>query len=177
MPLSDVLAAALSRPVGRVVEGPVRAILHEVLKDHGYASPAEVHALREEIAAAARRVDALEGLAREAMAQAESLEGKLAELAASRVAPSDSTPGRVVVAAPCAVEACGAPALRGALCPAHHQAWLAGSLPGFVGPEGLIELGGAPYRLPQALAGKPFALGEMPGSVVIDGGEILAVGL
>ena len=46
MPIRDILAAALSRPAGRVVDGPVRDIVNEILADHGYASPAELAALK-----------------------------------------------------------------------------------------------------------------------------------
>lgn len=60
MPLSDILAAALSRPAGRIVEGPVRTIVTEVLQDHGYAGPAELRALRDSIAAMKDSVLALE---------------------------------------------------------------------------------------------------------------------
>ena len=49
MPLRDIVIAALSRPAGRVVEVPVRDIVSTVLQEQGYASPAEVQSLRDEL--------------------------------------------------------------------------------------------------------------------------------
>lgn len=80
MPLSDVLAAALSRPAGHVVEGPVRTIVTEILQDHGYASPAEVQAVRDQVEALARRVAALEGVLSEGKAAAEATAAEVARL-------------------------------------------------------------------------------------------------
>ena len=86
MPLSDVLAAALSRPAGHVVEGPVRTIVTEILQDHGYASPAEVQAVRDQVESLARRVGALERAleeGREAAAAAAAEVGRLREALAT----------------------------------------------------------------------------------------------
>jgi polyhydroxyalkanoate synthesis regulator phasin len=65
MPLLDVLRAALSRPAGRVVEAPVRDIVHEILRDHGFVGPAEVARLRGELAELKDRVTALEARLRD----------------------------------------------------------------------------------------------------------------
>ena len=72
MPLSDVLQAAMSRPVARIIDSPVRALMNEILEDYGYASPEAVEALRRELAEAEallhRQTSRLEEL--EKMAQA-----------------------------------------------------------------------------------------------------------
>jgi len=65
MPLVDVLRAALSKPAGRVVEAPVRDLVDEILRDHGFAGPADVAKLRQEIAELRDRVAVLENRLRE----------------------------------------------------------------------------------------------------------------
>ena len=56
MPLSNVLQAALSRPMKRLLEQPVRELMEEVLLDHGYASPEEVSQLEGALSDAQRQV-------------------------------------------------------------------------------------------------------------------------
>jgi polyhydroxyalkanoate synthesis regulator phasin len=65
MPLVDVLRAALSKPAGKIVEVPVRNQVDEILRDHGFAGPADVAKLREEIAELRDRVAVLENRLRE----------------------------------------------------------------------------------------------------------------
>jgi polyhydroxyalkanoate synthesis regulator phasin len=65
MPLVDVLRAALSKPAGKVVETPVRDLVDEILRDHGFAGPADVAKLRQEIAELQYRVAVLENRLRE----------------------------------------------------------------------------------------------------------------
>jgi polyhydroxyalkanoate synthesis regulator phasin len=65
MPLVDVLRAALSKPAGKVVETPVRDLVDEILRDHGFAGPADVAKLRQEIAELQDRVAVLENRLRE----------------------------------------------------------------------------------------------------------------
>ena len=60
MPIVDILRAAISRPAGKVIETPVRELVHEMLADHGFAGPAEIAKLREEIASLRERVSVLE---------------------------------------------------------------------------------------------------------------------
>ena len=65
MPLVDVLRAALSKPAGKVVEAPVRDLVDEILRDHGFVGPADVAKLRQEIAELQDRVAVLESRLRE----------------------------------------------------------------------------------------------------------------
>ena len=65
MPLVDVLRAALSKPAGKVVEVPVRDLVDEILRDHGFVGPADVAKLRQEIAELQERVAVLENRLRE----------------------------------------------------------------------------------------------------------------
>jgi hypothetical protein len=65
MPLVDVLRAAFSKPAGKVVEVPVRELVDEILRDHGFAGPADVAKLRQELAELRERVSVLENQLRE----------------------------------------------------------------------------------------------------------------
>jgi len=60
MALSDFVASRLSRPAGRVLDAPIRDIIHEILKEAGYASPAEIQALRDTLKDMKGQLDALE---------------------------------------------------------------------------------------------------------------------
>lgn len=60
MALSDFVASRLSRPAGRVLDAPIRDIIHEILKEAGYASPAEIQALRDALKDMKGQLDALE---------------------------------------------------------------------------------------------------------------------
>ena len=203
MPLSDILVAALSRPAGRVVDVPVRAIVAEILADHGYASPAEVAALREEISALrgkvqtlGGRLDALEagmGAVRaeaeamraaleQAHAAARSAEARagqaLAEAQARAVAPPVATPEPAAPAPAhaaaesadaCKVTDCPNTAYAQGFCRTHHHLWRAGRLPGFVSPEGLLELEGRAARVAADLAGQPYKISDKDGRLRVAG--------
>jgi polyhydroxyalkanoate synthesis regulator phasin len=78
MPLLDVLQAAVSRPVARVIDSPIREIMETILEDHGYARPEEVESLHRQLDQAesrlhaqAERIEALEHQARGLQAQLE----------------------------------------------------------------------------------------------------------
>ena len=60
MPIVDIVRAAISRPAGKVVETPVRELVEQVLADHGFAGPAEIAKLKQEIASLQERVSVLE---------------------------------------------------------------------------------------------------------------------
>ena len=95
MPLTDILSAALSRPAGRVVDGPVRDIVDEVLRDKGFAGPVELDRmrtdlgqLRTELGALAARVAATEGEAAALRADRGTLERQV-EAATARAAAAE----------------------------------------------------------------------------------------
>jgi hypothetical protein len=48
MALSDIFSSRLAGPAGRVLDAPIRALVHEILREQGYASPTEVQALRDD---------------------------------------------------------------------------------------------------------------------------------
>ena len=59
MALIDTLVSRLGRPAGKALDPTIRDIVQAVLKEHGYASPAEVQALRDEVRDMRSRVDGL----------------------------------------------------------------------------------------------------------------------
>jgi multidrug efflux pump subunit AcrA (membrane-fusion protein) len=198
MPLSDILAAALSRPAARVVEGPVRNIVNEVLQDHGYASPAEVQALRDQVASAGARLGKLE-------AQLGAVETAAAGVQAQLDAMSTALQAAQTAAAAAQARAAAAEAhssnmdLRVAALEAgatsntptaapvalatdplahldrqQRHLFRAGRLPGHVGPEGLIDIDGKAYRLDESLAGRPFEVAKTKKlQVLVDGNKLV----
>ncbi len=60
MALSDFFASRLARPASRMLDAPIRDIVHELLREHGYASPAELQVLRDDLRAVQGKVDAVE---------------------------------------------------------------------------------------------------------------------
>lgn len=77
-------AQRFSRPAGKVLDAPIRDIVQAVLKEHGYASPAEVQALRDELRDLRGRVDALDKKVTAAGATAD--QARAGATAASRAA-------------------------------------------------------------------------------------------
>lgn len=65
MSVFDRILERLSGPAGRVLDAPIREVVQEVIRDGGYASPAEVDALRAEAGALKTRADALDARLRE----------------------------------------------------------------------------------------------------------------
>lgn len=202
MPIKDVIIAALSRPAGRVVDGPVRDIVASALKERGYASPAEVSALKDEIAAVrgqasalTPRLDQLDARLDEARKEAASLREALAAAASAAseararadvaeqasaalsaevarltaesealkaslaAAPASAAPA-VASAPACRVGGCGVPAVANGFCREHQLRWRSGRLPGFVSPEGLVDVDGRPGRADLASAGLPYVIAD-----------------
>ena len=89
MALFDSFASRLSRPAGRMLDAPIRDIVHELLNEHGYASPAEVQALRDELRGLRGRVD---GLDRKVTELAGIADAARAEASAARAAAASPAP-------------------------------------------------------------------------------------
>ncbi|MES2639322.1 MAG: hypothetical protein V4850_07550 [Myxococcota bacterium] len=83
MAIRDVFASRLAGPAGRVLDAPIRDIVHEILREHGYASPAEVQALRDELRDLRMRVDGVDRRVSDLSAIAE---GARAEAATAQAA-------------------------------------------------------------------------------------------
>lgn len=180
MPLRDVITAALSRPAGKVVDGPVRDIINEILAERGYASPAEVAALRDEADALRTQLGALQGSVQDIQAQLVTLQQEITSIKnapPSSTPPSSGTPGPLEPTAPdsaveerelkaasaasqglCRVAGCGQSSWRDGFCAAHAEQWRAGRLPGFVSPEGLVSVLGKPRRIAPTFAGALYGV-------------------
>lgn len=164
MALTDVFSSRLSRPAGRVLDAPIREIVHELLKEHGYASPAEVQALRDEVRDMRTRMDGMEkrladlqhlaeqarteaNMARQAAEAAPAptsggdarighLEARIAELEAAASHPAGApAPLSAEPRGDCKVAGCGEVIRSKGLCSAHYQQWRRGTLKGFGSPD------------------------------------------
>ena len=60
MALFDILSSVLARPAGRVVEGPVRELVDEIIRDHNLASAPDVDTCRQQLQAAEKRIAGFE---------------------------------------------------------------------------------------------------------------------
>lgn len=182
MPLRDVIAAALSRPAGKVVDGPVRDIINEILAERGYASPAEVAALRDEADALKAQLRALQGSVEDVQEQLAVLQLAVSSLQAAPPvsAPTSADPSPLIPSIPpvpdmavedrqleaessaiqglCKVSGCNEPCWRDGFCAAHAEQWRAGRLPGFVSPEGLVNVLGEPRRIAPTFAGALYGV-------------------
>ena len=78
MSLVDTLLARVGRPAGRALDPTIRDLVQQVLKEHGYASPAEVQALRDEVRDMRTRVDGMARRLDELTRQAETARGDAA---------------------------------------------------------------------------------------------------
>ncbi|MBM4393061.1 MAG: hypothetical protein FJ090_18200 [Deltaproteobacteria bacterium] len=76
MPILDAVFSKLGRPAGRALDPTIRDIVHSVLKEHGYASPAEVQALRDEVRDMRGRVDGMQKRLDEVVALADRARGE-----------------------------------------------------------------------------------------------------
>lgn len=162
MPLIDIVSAALSGPAGRVLEGSVRAIVAEVLQDRGYASPAEVLALREDLQALSRDNERL-------LAELSALRGRVEALEQRPVAvvaaPAPASPARPALD-PAAAERMG-------MSLEEHQRWRSGGLPGRIGPDGYLEIDGRAWRVDPSLEGRPFTLSQHDRPRVMVDGKVV----
>lgn len=120
MAVSDVFGSRLAGPAGRVLDAPIRALVHEILREQGYASPSEVQALRDDAKDLAGRVSRAESRladlvrgqeatlaelkdARDALRRAET------EIEAARAAAAAATAAATTAAAAAATAPASAP--------------------------------------------------------------------
>lgn len=187
MPLLDRLGAAFSAPAGRVVEGSVRALVAEILQERGYASPAEVLALREELVELGARIQRLEAQVEGLRARVEAMEAgearDLAQATPIQAPAAEATPNRAPDAeatsnrAPAAEEALRTLTSAG-WGPSEHERWRAGKPAGRIGPEGYLELDGRAVVVDPALEGRPYDReGLEAGAIRVDGRVVQPVPL
>jgi BMFP domain-containing protein YqiC len=187
MALIDLLARLASRPAGRVVEAPVRDLVQEALRGADLASPQQLQELRSQVMDANTelvtlnaRVGALDERLARLLEENERLRARVHELEqppeVKATPPAQDTPP--VKTAPPA-EPAAHPAARPAappssttcklpdcdnktrskgFCQRHYRSWRAGDLPGFVGPEGLLDHRGQALRVDAEHQGRPVTV-------------------
>lgn len=158
MPLTDILAAALSRPAAKVVDAPVRDLIHEVLADHAYASPAELRAVEDRARALGAKAEGLTGRLDAAEAALAALEERVAALDAALEA--ERRRARIAEEALAAAQAAVAEAAVEA--PAAPES--------VVGPKGEVTVDGVAYTVSAEHAGRAYTVsGQKVRRVYIDG--------
>lgn len=200
MSLLDALFSRVGRPAGRALDPAIRDIVHAVLKEHGYASPAEVQALRDEVRDMRGRVDGMQRRLDEVVRQADEVRTIAANsVAESRAALAEATratetkavaaPPHVAAAAPqaaapsplvaeprgdCKVDGCDSAVRSKGFCSPHYQQWRRGTLKGFAGPEGLVVGVEGITQVDPSYAGCEIRVGEQ--GVIYADGEIAVAG-
>lgn len=183
MPITDVFASRLAGPAGRMLDAPIRALVHEILREQGYASPAEIQALRDaarDLAARLARAESRlgdltngqEATLTELKAAREALAASRAELvaavaqgagpaAAAAPAPAATAAVAPLTAAPriaCGVADCDGLVRSKGFCSAHYQQWRRGTLDGFVGQDGHVRVGKRTVRVSDDFEGRPATM-------------------
>ena len=141
---ADRLASRLSVPAARVLDGTIRDIAQQVLREGGYATPGEVDRLREELRDLSGRLTHVERRAAELSTAVETLradrdahkaraDAAEARLAALESAPHAPAPGPTRAETPAADAGCKVPGCSGTvrskgLCSAHYQQARRGTL-------------------------------------------------
>lgn len=131
MSVFDTLVSRLSRPAGKALDPTIRDIVQSILKEHGYASPAEVQALRDEVRDMRVRIDGMASRLDAVVKQADSIRAEAASAPPRAPAPLTAEPR-----GPCKVQGCGGEVRSKGFCSAHYQQWRRGTLAGFSIDEG-----------------------------------------
>lgn len=186
--MRELLSRLLRRPASRVVEAPVRELVHDALSGQDLPSAADLNAVKHDLERAnveiqelAGRVDALGQTVESLRAERDAL---LAEKAAARAAPPAKkkapsakkeapppkkkappakvkTPAKGAAASSpraCKVPDCAESPKSRGFCKTHYATWRRSGLDGFVGPEGLIDHGGQALRVSMKHQGKAVAV-------------------
>jgi len=168
--LRDLFSSLVSRPAGRLLEGSVRALVDDLIRDHDLASAAEVDSLRRTLREFEARAQALQAGLQEAQGQVSALtaalaasDERLAQADANLEALRQAAAAAVEVGAPaepqtCLVAGCGNPHRCKGFCSPHYQRWRRGTLPAFVRPDGTVVEGERRWNLHPDLAGQPYTL-------------------
>lgn len=139
---ADRLASRLSVPAARVLDGTIRDIAQQVLREGGYATPGEVDRLREELRDLSGRLSHVERRAAELStavetlradrdahkARADAAEARLAALESAPPAPAPARAEAVAADTGCKVPGCTGTVRSKGLCSAHYQQARRGTL-------------------------------------------------
>ena len=90
MAILEIVAGIIAGPAGRVVEAPVREIVHEVLRQHNLARPEDLHRVNSEVTSLRGEVQSLQGRLDELLNKIDSLAtpAKAAPATAKKAAPA-----------------------------------------------------------------------------------------
>lgn len=218
------VSSLFGKPNLKAFEAPIRAIVTDVLREQGYASPAEVQAIRDDARDLRARLDTLEARLGEVSKLAEAARVAAAAVpapvAAPVAAPVEAKPdprvavleaqvaalrtelaglhgdavevtrlraeleevrttaGAPLVAAPkgnCKVDECAESVRSKGFCSAHYQQWRRGTLKGFVGLDGTVEVDGRVIAVGADHAGGTL---KVEGNkLLVDGAVVVEVGL
>ncbi len=126
MSVFDTLVSRLSRPAGKALDPTIRDIVQSILKEHGYASPAEVQALRDEVRDMRTRIDGMAARLDGIVKQADAIRVEAAAAVSRAPAPLRAEP-----VGACKVDGCAGEVRSKGFCSAHYQQWRRGTLTGF----------------------------------------------
>jgi hypothetical protein len=167
----DLFSSVVSRPAGRVLEGSVRTLVNDLIRDHDLASAAEVDTLRRSLRELEGRADGLQAKLDAAGAEVEQLR-KALEQSDARLAEAQRALSSHQHAAPAAeptpvpepepaAEGCQVPGCTNkhrskGFCSPHYQRWRRGTLDGYVLTDGTVLIDGKTRKLGKKHAGRPF---------------------
>jgi len=171
----DLISSIVSRPAGRVLEGPVRNLVNDLIRDHDLASAAEVDTVRRKLRDLQDRADQLQQELDSSQGQVAELKDALAatqaQLDQTRAEPAGPAPAAAPQPEPAPAEAepdpdplgCRVPGCEGryrskGFCSPHYQRWRRGTLPGFVLPAGTVTEGKRSWKPGKKLAGQPYQI-------------------
>lgn len=167
MGICKTLKAIVARPTARVVEGPVRELVDEILRTRDYVRSSELQGLRAQLARRDAELKALGERINTAEAALTAANERLATLSTpAPTAPADRG---------CQVDGCTSKHRARGLCGKHYELWRRGNLPGFVGREGQLRFSEDTPQLTVSadLAGKAATL--VDGIVHVDGAPVAAM--
>jgi hypothetical protein len=190
----DLFSSVVSRPAGRLLEGSVRSLVNDLIRDHDLASAAEVDTLRRSLRQLEGRADDLQSELGDAQAEIERLHGALkqadAQLADAREAletanaalgtlqasahehqavaeTSSPVPAPATTPELCQVPGCTRKHRSKGFCSPHYQRWRRGTLPGYVLTDGTVKVDGKTRKLGVKNAGRPYQI--VDGKPVLEG--------
>ena len=178
MAIREIVAGIIAGPAGRVVEAPVREIVHEVLRQHNLARPEDLHRVNSEVTGLRGEVQSLQGRVDDLLNKLDTLTAPAKAApkpaakkaapkpAAKKAAPKKAAPkpaakkgkrGRPSLShLTCKIHGCKGDHRSKGFCSKHYQTWRRGMLKGYVGPKGAITHGKTQLIVDKKLSGKAY---------------------
>jgi len=176
-----LFSSVISGPAARVIEGMIRDITQQVIRDHNLPTRQDVEAIRRSLDDAERRIAELElALEEQASSTPAPIDSAINPPAATEAPPAKRSRGRKSLRhLACQVEGCTEPHRSKGFCSAHYQQWRRGNLRGYVLDEGIIVDGPRRFQVNRRLSGKPCTVsGRVNARVIrVDGVTVEATAL